>query len=123
MSCPTDSQNIPKSWNEALIIFFKIQYRNTCISNKIPRGGGHGVWEGLGMDKNMGFVIFGASSKYRNAKQAFPKDYGFQYHWTPKKLKKLLSYILIYLNILPCKNLIDSTNECPIICVALKSNK
>ena len=32
-----------------------------------PRGGGLWVWEGLGMDKNMSFVMFVASSKYGNA--------------------------------------------------------
>ena len=29
------------------------------------------------MDKNMGFVMFVAFSKYGNAKPAFPKEYGF----------------------------------------------
>ena len=33
------------------------QYIKTCIPSKIPRGGGRGVWEGLGMDKIMGFYI------------------------------------------------------------------
>ena len=28
-----------------------------CIPSKIPRGGGRGVQEGLGMDKGMGFFI------------------------------------------------------------------
>ena len=65
LSHPTDSQNIPR--------IVKIQYRNMCIPNKIPRGGGRGVWEGLGMDTNMGFVMFVASSKYGNAYPVFTK--------------------------------------------------
>ena len=44
-----------------------------CIPNKIPRGGGGGVWEGLGMDKFMGFVMFVVSIKSGNAYPAFPK--------------------------------------------------
>ena len=35
----------------------KFQYIKTCIPSKIPRGGGRGVREGLGMDKIMGFYI------------------------------------------------------------------
>ena len=41
-----------------------------CLINKIHRGGGQGVWKGLGMDKIMCFVIFVASSKYGNANSA-----------------------------------------------------
>ena len=58
-----------------------------CIPNKIPWGGGWGVWEGLGMDKNMGFLMLVTSSKYGNAKPAFLKEYAFPYHLTPKLLK------------------------------------
>ena len=39
-------------------------------------------------EKNMGFVMFLASSKYENAYPAFPKEYGFPYHLTPKILKR-----------------------------------
>ena len=35
----------------------KFQYIITCMPSKIPRGGGRGVREGLGMDKIMGFSI------------------------------------------------------------------
>ena len=35
----------------------KFQYIKTCIPSKIPRRGGWGVQEGLGMDKIMGFYI------------------------------------------------------------------
>ena len=38
-----------------LNIDVKFQYIKTCIPSKIPRGGGRGVWEGLGMAKIMGF--------------------------------------------------------------------
>ena len=41
-----------------LSLNFKFQYIKTCIPSKIPRGGGQGVREGLGMDKIMGFYIF-----------------------------------------------------------------
>ena len=34
-----------------LNINFKFQYIETCIPGKMPRGGGRGVREGLGMDK------------------------------------------------------------------------
>ena len=30
-----------------------IQERNTCIPNKIPKGVGLGVWEGVGMNNNL----------------------------------------------------------------------
>ena len=58
----------------------------TFIPNIIPRDGGRGVWEGLGMEKNMAFVLFVAASKYRNAKLSFSKEYGFSNHLTPKIL-------------------------------------
>ena len=35
----------------------KFQYIKTCIPSKIPRGGGRGVREGLGMDKVIGLYI------------------------------------------------------------------
>ena len=35
----------------------KFQHIKTCIPSKIPRGGGRGVREGLGMAKNMDFYI------------------------------------------------------------------
>ena len=35
----------------------KFQYIKICIPSKIPRGGGLGVREGLGMDKIMRFYI------------------------------------------------------------------
>ena len=37
------------------------------IPNKNPKGGCRRVREGLGMDKNIGFVMFVAFSKYGNA--------------------------------------------------------
>ena len=33
-----------------------------CIPNKISRSGGQEVLEGLGIDRNMGFVMFVAAS-------------------------------------------------------------
>ena len=41
--------------------------------------------------KNMGFVMFLASSKYENAYPAFRKEYGFPYHLTPKILKEIIA--------------------------------
>ena len=35
----------------------KFQYIKMCIPSKISRGGGWGMWQGLGMDKIMGFYI------------------------------------------------------------------
>ena len=35
----------------------KFYYIKTCIPSKIPRGGGRGVREGLGMDKIISFYI------------------------------------------------------------------
>ena len=54
-------------------------------------GGGRGVWEGLGMDKNMVFVMFVASSKYGNAYPAYHKEYGFPYHLTHNILKEIIA--------------------------------
>ena len=59
-----------------------------------PQGWWLGVWEGLGMDKHMGFVMFVASSKYGNAYPAFHKEYGFPYHLTPKILKEIIAAFL-----------------------------
>ena len=75
-----------------------MQYRNTYITNKIPRGGVQGVWEGLGMDKNMGFVMFVASSKYGNAYPAFPKENVFPYHLTPKIQKEIIVSVADFQN-------------------------
>ena len=44
----------------------------------------------MGMDKNMGFVMFVASSKCGNTLPAFPKEYGFPYNLTPKILKEII---------------------------------
>ena len=49
------------------------------------------MWEGLGMDKDMGFVMFVASNKYGNAYPAFHKEYGFAYHLTHKILKEIIA--------------------------------
>ena len=49
------------------------------------------MWEGLGMDNNMGYVMFVASSKYGNAKPEFPKEYCFPYQLTPKILKEIVA--------------------------------
>ena len=43
--------------SQTFIFDIKFQYIKTCIPSKIPRGGGGGVWKGLGMDKVMGFYI------------------------------------------------------------------
>ena len=48
-----------------------------CIPNKIPSASGWGVWNGLGVDTTIGFVMFVEPSKYGNALPAFPKEYGF----------------------------------------------
>ena len=36
-------------------LYVKFQYIKTCEPSKIPRGGGRGVREGLGMEKIIGF--------------------------------------------------------------------
>ena len=46
---------------------------------------------GLGIDKNMGFVMFKACSKYGNAYLAFLKEYGFPYHLPSKILKEIIA--------------------------------
>ena len=46
------------------------------------------------MDKNMGFVMWVASSKYGNAKPAFPKEYGFPYHLVTEILKDIIAQIV-----------------------------
>ena len=54
-----------------------------------------GWWSGgvgLGMD-NIFFVMCVAFSKYGNAYPAFPKEYGFPYHLTPKILKEIIAEI------------------------------
>ena len=56
-------------WIKIWVLLFSFLPVN--MEMHIPRCGGRGLWEGLEIDKNMGFGIFKSSSKYGNSYPAF----------------------------------------------------
>ena len=67
-----------------------VRYINTCIPNKIPRGGDRGVREGLGMAKMMVFFICNNMELHNNSLcYAFPYQY-MEFHIT-KILKESIA--------------------------------
>ena len=72
----TDSEKIPRN-GLMLQLNLKNSVQKYMYNQQNLKGWWSGVWEGLGMDKNLGLVMFVASSKYGHTYPAFPKIMAF----------------------------------------------